>query len=41
LSENMKSRNHSEDLDVDESAVLGWILEKWGGKLWTGMSGSG
>jgi len=34
-SENLKVRDHSEDLGVDGRIVLERILEKQGGKLWT------
>jgi hypothetical protein len=30
-SENLKGRDHSEDLGVDGNIVLELILEKWGG----------
>jgi hypothetical protein len=33
---NLKERDHSEDLGVDEKMILEWILEKYGGKVWTG-----
>jgi hypothetical protein len=35
-SENLKGRDHSEDLRVDERIMLEWMLEKQGGKVWTG-----
>jgi len=35
-SENPKGRGHSEDLGVDGNIILEWILEKRGGKLYTG-----
>jgi hypothetical protein len=35
-SENLKGRDHSEDLGVD-GRISDWILEKWGWKLWTGF----
>jgi hypothetical protein len=31
--ENLKGREHSEDLRVDERIILEWILWKHGGKL--------
>jgi len=34
--ENLKGRNHSEDLGVDWRIILEWILGKLGGKMWTG-----
>jgi hypothetical protein len=30
-------RDHSEDVGVDGKIILEWILEKQGGKLWTGF----
>jgi hypothetical protein len=33
---NLKGRNHMEDLGVDVTIKLEWILGKWGGKVWTG-----
>jgi hypothetical protein len=36
-SENSKGRDHSEDLSVNGEAILDWILEKYGGILWTGF----
>jgi hypothetical protein len=36
-SENVKGRDHSEDLGVDWRIILEWILEKETGKLWTGF----
>jgi hypothetical protein len=33
----VSGRDHSEDLDVDGSVILKWILGKWGGKEWTGF----
>jgi hypothetical protein len=32
---NVRGRDHSEDLDVDGRIILEWILEKYGGKVWT------
>jgi len=34
--ENLKGRDQSEDLGVDGKTILEWILEKYGGKGWTG-----
>jgi len=34
-SENLKGRDHSEDLGVDGRITLEWALGKQGGKLWT------
>jgi hypothetical protein len=36
LSENLKSRDHSEDLDVYGRIILEFMLGKQGEKLWTG-----
>jgi len=35
-SDTLKGRGHSEDLGVDESMILEWILGKQGGKVWSG-----
>jgi len=35
--ENLKGRDHSEDLGVDGRVILEWISEKYGGKVWTGF----
>jgi hypothetical protein len=32
--ENLKVRDHSEDLDVDVKIILEWILRKCGEKYW-------
>jgi hypothetical protein len=34
-SENVKKRDHSEDLGVDGNIILEWFLRKEGGKVWT------
>jgi len=36
LSENLKGRDHSEDLGTDEKMISELILGKLGGKVWTG-----
>jgi len=36
-SENLKGRDHSEDLCVDGRIILEWILEKYVGKVCTGL----
>jgi len=35
--EKVKEREHSEDLGTDCKITLEWILEKYGGKEWTGF----
>jgi len=35
--DNMKGRDHSENLDVDGKIILEWIIGKYGGKVWTGF----
>jgi hypothetical protein len=35
--ENLKGRDHSKDLRLEGRIILEWILEKWGGKWWTGF----
>jgi hypothetical protein len=35
--ENLKRRDYLEDLDIDGSIILKRMLEKWGGKVWTGF----
>jgi hypothetical protein len=34
---NLKGRDHLEDMGLDEKMILEWILEKQGGKGWTGV----
>jgi hypothetical protein len=34
-SENLKIRDDSENICVDEKIILEWILGKLGGKVWT------
>jgi len=34
--ENLKGRDHSEDLGMN-GRILEWILEKFGGNMWTGV----
>jgi hypothetical protein len=36
-SENLKGRDISEDLIVDGKTILEWLLEKQGGKVWSGF----
>jgi hypothetical protein len=35
--ENLKGRDHSEDLGIDGKIILEWILGKQGGEVWTGF----
>jgi hypothetical protein len=35
--ENMKGRDHSEDLGIDGKIILEWVLGIWGGKVWIGF----
>jgi hypothetical protein len=35
--ENLKGRDHADDLGVDGKIILEWILWKEGGTLWTGF----
>jgi hypothetical protein len=37
VSENLKGRDHLEDLGVDEKITSEWILGKQDGKVWTGL----
>jgi hypothetical protein len=39
--ENLKGRDHMEDIGIDVKIILEWILWKYDGKLWTDSSGSG
>jgi len=34
--ETLKGRDHLEDIGVDGTIILEWILEKYGAKVWTG-----
>jgi len=36
--ENLKGRDHSEDLGTDGKMLLEWILGKLGGNVWTGCN---
>jgi hypothetical protein len=35
--ESQRERDHSEDPDVDGWIILGLILERWNGVMWTGL----
>jgi hypothetical protein len=34
--ENLKERDHLEDIGIDGKVILEWILGKWDGKEWSG-----
>jgi hypothetical protein len=34
---NAKGRDDAKSLGVNEKIILEWILDKWGGKVWTGL----
>jgi hypothetical protein len=34
--ENLKGKDHSEDLGIEGKIILEWILGKLGGKVWPG-----
>jgi hypothetical protein len=34
--EDLKGRDHYEDLGVDRKIILEWMLGKQGGRMWTG-----
>jgi hypothetical protein len=35
--ENVRERNHLEDLGIDERIILRWIFREWVGGAWTGL----
>jgi hypothetical protein len=35
--ENMRGRDHLEDLDIDERIILKWFLRKQGWRAWIGL----
>jgi hypothetical protein len=39
LIRNPQVSDHSEDLGVDERAILEWVLERQGEKMWSGCIG--
>jgi hypothetical protein len=41
VSENLKERNNSEDLGVDGTVMLKWIIKKWNRIVGNGMDSSG
>jgi hypothetical protein len=36
-SENLKGREHTEDMGIDERRTVKWILGEQGGSVWTGF----
>ena len=34
----LRERDHLEDLEVHRRIVLKWILKKWDGEVWTGLT---
>jgi hypothetical protein len=39
--ESQKERDHYEDQDVGGWIILGWILERWDGVMWIGLTKDG
>lgn len=39
LSKNLGENIQLEDLDVDRSVILQWILGEWGAQIWVGYMG--
>jgi len=35
--DNLRERDHFEDLDVDGRLIFEWIFRKWDGEVWTGF----
>jgi len=35
--DNLRERDHFEDLDVDGRLIFKWIVRKWDGDVWTGF----
>jgi hypothetical protein len=35
--EDLKGRDHAENLGEDGNIILEWIFGKWGEKMWTGF----
>jgi len=35
--DNLRERDHLEDLDVDGRLIFKWIFRKWNGEVWTGF----
>jgi hypothetical protein len=37
LLQNLNGKRHLEDAGADRKIILEWILQKQGGKMWTGL----
>jgi hypothetical protein len=35
--ENLTGRDHMENLGIDGKVILGWMLRRWGRRVWTGF----
>ena len=35
--DNLRERDHLQDLDVDGRIIFKWIFRKWDGEVWTGL----
>jgi len=35
--DNLRKRDHFEDLDVDGKLIFEWIFRKWDGEVWIGF----
>ena len=35
--DNLRERDHLEDLDVDGRLIFKWMFRKWNGEVWTGF----
>jgi hypothetical protein len=38
LLEELRERDHLEDLGVDGMVLLKWMFKKWGGRPWDGLN---
>ena len=34
---NLRERDHLEDLDIDGRLIFEWIFRNWNGEVWTGF----